>query len=244
MLYTTGHEIGHVLRVIMREIVRHYLLDDRHYRRMMRVLIGLFSAFSGLMLTLTFTSELPLWYPLLFSTLAPLGAGFVAPVAMATVIQHEKAEGSFQLLCALPVSKERLFFGTVLAAVVGSLVLWLPGYMVAVLASIPQIVRWIPLLVTLGVTALSFSFLSASFVVTIALNARSPTALAYMIALFFALPQLPAMLLLSERIEEKLHALLEPYRWTIMNLLFSVRGQLLVAGGLGVLSLLILFAGV
>gem|GEM_PF-5162876 len=88
------------------------------------------------------------------------------------------------------------------------------------------------------------SCVSASFVVTIALNTSSPTALAYVIALFFALPQLPAMLLLSERIEEKLHALLEPHLWTIMNLVLSIRGQLLVAGGLLLFSLLILFAGV
>jgi hypothetical protein len=138
----------------MREIIRHYLLDDRHYRRAMLVLIGVFSAFAGVMVTLTFTHELPLWYPLLFSAVASLGAGFIAPVAMAVVIQREKAEGSFQLLCALPISKERLFFGTVLAAVVGSLVLWLPGYAVAVLASIPQGVGGIPLLITLGVIRL------------------------------------------------------------------------------------------
>jgi ABC-type transport system involved in multi-copper enzyme maturation permease subunit len=238
------HQIGRILRTIMREIIKHYLLDDRHYRRAMLVLIGVFSAFAGVMVTLTFTYELPLWYPLLFSAVASLGAGFIAPVAMAVVIQREKAEGSFQLLCALPISKERLFFGTVLAAVVGSLVLWLPGYAVAVLASIPQGVGAIPLVITLGVIALSLSCVSASFVVTIALNTSSPTALAYVIALFFALPQLPAMLLLSERIEEKLHALLEPHLWTIMNLVLSIRGQLLVAGGLLLFSLLILFAGV
>ena len=238
------HQIGCILRTIMREIIRHYLLDDRHYRRAMLVLIGVFSAFAGVMVTLTFTYELPLWYPLLFSAVASLGAGFIAPVVMAVVIQREKAEGSFQLLCALPISKERLFFGTVLAAVVGSLVLWLPGYAVAVLASIPQGVGAIPLVITLGVIALSLSCVSASFVVTIALNTSSPTALAYVIALFFALPQLPAMLLLSERIEEKLHALLEPHLWTIMNLVLSIRGQLLVAGGLLLFSLLILFAGV
>jgi len=230
--------------MIMREIVRHYLLDDRPYRRMMLVLIGVLSAFAGVMVLLTFTYGLPLWYPFLFSASTSLGASFIAPVAMAVVIQREKAEGSFRLLCALPISKERLFFGTVLAAVVGSLVLWLPGYAVAVLASIPQIVRWIPLLLTLGVIALSLSCLSASFVVTIALNASSPTALAYIIALFFALPQLLAISLLSERIEEKLRALLEPHLWTVMNLVLSVRGQLLVAGGLLLLSLLILFAGV
>jgi len=240
-------EIGDLcMAPMVKEIIRHYLLDDHQCRRMMFVLLGVLSIFAVGVLAFSITLEPPLsaWFSLSFAAVFSLGAAIIVPFGMAAVIHREKAEGSFQLLCVLPLSKEALFLGTVLAAVIGSLVSALPGFAVAVLTLIGQGAPSALVSFTVGWMTLVMSLLSASLVLTIAMNVNSPTVLGYMIAALFVGLQFPGFLLLSDRIEEKVQALLEPHLWELMAFLFSVRGQFFVGAVLLGLSLLTLCVGV
>jgi hypothetical protein len=229
-----------------KEILKHYLLDDRQCRRAMLALVGVFNLMVVIAATLIVgrggRGALLLWI-MLFSSC--LGTGWGAPYMLTATIHREKAEGSFGFLCALPIPKRTLFLGAVLAGIVGSAIAFLPGYVIGILALTLSAGggQW-TFLPYPGLANLLVSFLSSSLMMTVAMNVNSPTVLGYMIAALFVGLQFPGFLLLSDRIEEKVQALLEPHLWELMAFLFSVRGQFFVGAVLLGLSLLTLCVGV
>lgn len=227
-----------------KEILKHYLLDDRQCRRAMLALVGVFNLMVVIAATLIVgrggRGALLLWI-MLFSSC--LGTGWGAPYMLTATIHREKAEGSFGFLCALPIPKRTLFLGAVLAGIVGSAIAFLPGYVIGILALTLSAGggQW-TFLPYPGLANLLVSFLSSSLMMTVAMNVNSPTVLGYVVLFFLILGIYPGVVLplLPERVKARV---LSPLEEALAQLALSVEGRLLAAAMLFAISLLILFVG-
>ena len=222
-------------------IIKHYVLDDRQCRRSILVFIGVLGLTTLVPALLVVFGKLPALFLLVISAGFSFAASFVMPIVVAIVIQREKAEGSFRLLRALPLPSETLFGGTVLAGAIASVVSFLPLYTIVMLASIPQGARLVLPLICTGWIALLMSLLSASFVLTVALNVNSPTALSYLMAGFLAVVMFSGML--PSLFEQKLRPLLEDRLKELLYFILSLEGIVFVSAITIVVSVLIFYVG-
>lgn len=223
-------------------LIKHYFLYDRHCRQSILGFMGL-SSFSLVMLVLIFwgiSGKMPALFLLVLFTGFLFGVSVSVPLVLAYVIQREKAEGSFRVLRALPISPETLFFGTILAGVVASVALVLALYSIMLLALIPQGARWLPLLTYAGWGALLASFLFASFILTVALCVNSQAVLVYLlVGVSFLMSSLGLMMRLLKQKLRPLENRLEE----LIYFFLSFEGGVLVSMIVIILSVLISYTG-
>jgi hypothetical protein len=226
----------------LKAIIKHYILFDRQYRRVFLIYVGHFVLAVLVLTVLSIFGKVPALFLFTVSAGLSFGVGLGMPVAMGGgIIRREKAEGSFRVLCALPLRAETLFLGTMLAGVISSILAFLPLLAIATIGLILQgrgdIAR---LQIYVGWGVLLMSFFSASVSLTVALCVNSPAAIAnvvgggvsLIIILQFIIRHIFGIQIISE--EEALR---------FIDFILSPEGVTLVSAIVMGLSLLISYVG-
>jgi hypothetical protein len=225
----------------LKAIIKHYVLDDRQLRR---TFLGGMGSMGMVMFVLVLApiliyKKLPALFLFVVSSGSSVGAGLGMSLAMASVIQREKAEGSFRVLCALPLRAETLFFGTVLASFISSILAFVPLYAIATIGLI-LLDRDVALLqIYVGWAALLMFFLSASVGSTMALCVNSPTAILNLVLGFSSL----FTLLVSLRVFFDIPRFSEEDALRFIRFILSLEGVVFVSAIMIMVSVLIFYLG-
>ena len=230
----------------LKAIIKHYILSDHQYRRVFLIYVGHFVLAVLVVTVLSLFGKVPAVFLFIVSTGLSVGVSLGMPLTVGGgIIRREKDEGSFRVLCALPLRAETLFLGTILAGVISSILAFLPLFVIVTIGLILQgredIAR---LQIYVGWGVLLMGFFSASAVLTVALCANSPAAIANLIGGGASLISLIISLwVIIPRIFDIDIQLSEEEGLRFIHFILSLEGVTLVSAIMIGLSLLICYIG-